>query len=88
VANQLVSLSALNPSADLPQEITMEPTDVRSFLYSLDCPEGRIFEGAEAIAAAVGDGWVDSPANLSDAPAAKPKKASGGKKATANDDSE
>ena len=80
MANVLIGSSAANPAADYSQEIVMDQP--RCFLYSLDCPAGRIFEGAEAIAAAQGDGWVDSPAGLSDAPAAKPKKASGGKKAT------
>lgn len=36
-------------------------SDPRCFLYSPDCPKGRIFTGAEAIAAAKEDGWVDSP---------------------------
>jgi hypothetical protein len=34
-----------------------------SWLYHSKCPTGRVFEGA-AIAAAVKDGWVDSPAKL------------------------
>jgi hypothetical protein len=49
----------------------------RAFLYSPDCPGGRIFAGDEAIAAACKDGWADSPAGVGEKPA---KPASGGKK--------
>lgn len=59
----------------------------RSYLYSLDCPEGRIFEGAEAIAAAVEDGWVDSPANIVQPETPAPK-AKGGKGKPPSDDSQ
>jgi len=38
--------------------------EMRCWRYSPDCPEGKIFTGAEAIAAAEKDGWVDSPAKL------------------------
>ena len=55
----------------------MEP---RSYLYSPDCPEGRIFEGADAIADALKSGWVDSPANV--------KAKAGGKKKATDDDSQ
>lgn len=33
----------------------------RCFLYSSDCPEGRIFKGADAIAEARENGWKDNP---------------------------
>ena len=33
----------------------------RAYRYRSDCPEGEIFVGDEAIAAAEKDGWVDSP---------------------------
>lgn len=36
----------------------------RCCLYSIDHPEGKIFEGADAISAAEEDGWVDSPAKV------------------------
>lgn len=75
-------------------------TQKRCFLYSSDCPGGRIFEGDDAIAAAYEDGWKDSPADaVAETPApAKPaaskkkaakKKASGGakKKASTGDNS-
>jgi hypothetical protein len=54
-------------------------------LYSPDCPKGRIFEGADAIAAAGKDGWVDSPAAVK---AEKPptKRKTGGKKVATDDD--
>lgn len=51
-------------------------SEKRCFLYSADCPEGRIFEGDDAIAAALEDGWQDSPAAK-----AEPKKAPAKKKA-------
>ena len=34
---------------------------MRTFLYRSDKPEGRIFEGEDAVAEAIHDGWVDSP---------------------------
>ena len=33
----------------------------RCYLYSADCPQGKIFTGDTAIAAAVKDGWKDAP---------------------------
>ena len=33
----------------------------RCFLYSSDCPGGKIFVGDTAIAAAAKDGWKDEP---------------------------
>lgn len=36
----------------------------RCCLYSPDCPKGKIFTGADAIAAAEEDGWVDSPTKV------------------------
>lgn len=63
----------------------------RCFLYSSDCPGGKIFEGDDAIAAAVEDGWKDSPADAvaKKKPAAAKNKASGGakKKASKGDNS-
>lgn len=38
-------------------------TDRRQWLYHADCPQGRIFEG-DAIAQAVKEGWLDSPAKI------------------------
>jgi hypothetical protein len=60
----------------------------RCFLYSSDCPGGKIFEGDDAIAAAKKSGWKDSPAKAVKKAAAK-KKASGGakKKASKGDNS-
>jgi hypothetical protein len=78
VANQLIGLTAPEVGADQQSEgkVMSEP---RSYLYSTDCPEGRIFTGADAIAAAMKDGWSDSPANL--------KAKVGGKKKATDDDS-
>jgi hypothetical protein len=45
----------------------------RCYLYSADCPEGKIFKGADAIAAAEKDGWQDTP------PADEPATSGGGK---------
>ena len=33
----------------------------RCMLYSADYPKGKIFKGADAIAAAVDVGWLDNP---------------------------
>ncbi len=33
----------------------------RCYLYSSDCPAGKIFTGDTAIAAAEKDGWKDEP---------------------------
>lgn len=38
-----------------------EEANRRCYLYSSDCPEGKIFKGADAIAAAEKDGWKDAP---------------------------
>lgn len=59
----------------------------RTCLYSPDCPEGRIFDTAEAITAAEKDGWVDSPAKLT-APKPAGKRGAGGKRAASDDDSQ
>lgn len=37
------------------------PTDPRTMLYSAEAPEGRIFNTAEAAAAALEAGWSDTP---------------------------
>jgi len=52
----------------------------RCYLFSPDCPGGRIFEGEEAIAAALDDGWVDSPGALEAEPKPAKKKAPAKKK--------
>ena len=39
-------------------------TPPRTMLYSPEAPMGRIFTGADAIEAAVDNGWVDTPAKL------------------------
>jgi hypothetical protein len=74
--------------------MTQKERPRRAYRYSPDCPGGRIFEGADAIAAAEKDGWVDSPGAVEVAgptPAASKKKASKKKVATkkvaAGDDS-
>ncbi len=58
----------------------------RCYLYSPDCPGGRIFEGADAIADAQENGWVDSPDAVVDEPEAEspatPAKAPAKKKAS------
>lgn len=36
----------------------------RCWMYSSDAPEGRIFKGADAIAAAKKDGWKDHPSKV------------------------
>ena len=61
------------------------PLYVPMWLYSSDCPAGRIFDTDEAIAAAVKDGWVDTPAKLTEAKASGKPGASGGKKAASDD---
>jgi hypothetical protein len=33
----------------------------RCYLYSSDCPQGEVFQGADAIAAAKKSGWKDKP---------------------------
>lgn len=44
----------------------------RSYLYSNDCPLGKIFQGADAIAEALEDGWRDSPPDKKSPKAGKP----------------
>lgn len=53
--------------------------DARVWLYSPDCPTGRIFCGCDAIDAAVTDGWVDSPGAVK-------ARTAGGKGKAAGDD--
>ncbi len=77
MANQLLSISGLDARAAAPPPTKAEPTmtektekkarydeNSRCFRFSSDVPKGRIFVGAEAIAAAEKDGWKDSPAKL------------------------
>lgn len=45
----------------------------RRYLYSAECLEGRVFEGADAIAAALDEGWQESPADIGKEPKPKPK---------------
>lgn len=63
----------------------------RAYRFSPDCPRGRVFVGADAIAAAEADGWVDHPSKVKAAkPAAKKKakkKVATKKKVAASDDS-
>lgn len=59
----------------------------RCFLYSPDCPTGKIFEGADAIAAAEKDGWVDAPGKVKAKPAATKSTTGGAKKAATNENS-
>ena len=54
----------------------------RAYMYSPDCPQGKIFDGADAIAAAEKNGWVDSPDKL---PRTSVKSSGGTVKATRND---
>ncbi len=48
-------------------------SDPRCFLYRSDCPQGEIFVGEEAIAAAEKDGWVDSPERIGEVPTPEPE---------------
>lgn len=41
----------------------------RSYLYCDEVPEGRIFTGADMIAAAIKDGWNEEPPEQSSEPA-------------------
>lgn len=52
----------------------------RAFRFHTDCPKGRVFVGADAIAAAEKDGWVDTPAKLKEAAKPAPKKKAPAKK--------
>lgn len=61
-------------------------TQSRCFLYSSDCPTGKIFTGDDAIAAAVKDGWKDAPVKPVASKKAPAKKTSGGKKKAAQGD--
>ena len=57
----------------------------RCWLYSPDCPAGKVFVGDDAIAAATKDGWVDSPDKVTEK--ASNSKSGGKSKATNDDDS-
>lgn len=63
----------------------MNQANIPTFLYSPDCPEGRVFYTAEATTAALKDGWVDTPAKLTEAKASS-KRGAGGKRAASDDD--
>lgn len=39
-------------------------SEPRCYLYSSDCPQGKIFQGEDAIAKALKDGWKDTPTKL------------------------
>ena len=63
MANQLLSVSGLDaarPSAEQEKGVA----EWRAYRYRSDCPQGEIFVGKEAIAAAEKDGWCDSPAGV------------------------
>lgn len=64
----------------------------RCTLYSPDCLQGKIFTGADAIAAAQADGWVDNPGKAQEKTEASvvtdpAKPTTGGKKAAKDDNS-
>ena len=93
MANKLLSSGSL-----ITDHVTNEPEEKimtenkpveRCFLYSTDCPTGKISEGADAIAVAKKDGWLDSPAKL-DTDKKRPVSNKKGKKSggtgAANDD--
>ena len=69
MANRLLNVGAGSVSAPPIQENSVtekkakaEPNETRRcFLYSSDCPQGKIFTGDTAIAAAGKDGWKDAP---------------------------
>ena len=69
MVNKLLNVGAGIVSAPINQETNMaekkakaEPNEnTRCFLYSSDCPQGKIFTGDTAIAAAEKDGWKDAP---------------------------
>jgi len=46
------------------EDTTDSIEDIRTCLYHKDCPEGKIFDSAKAAAAAMKNGWVDSPAKI------------------------
>ena len=76
MANQLISVSSLDAARQpAPQQEKVMVDDVaeRWFLYRSDCPKGEIFEGQEAIDAALKDGWVDSPVGLGETPEPAPE---------------
>jgi hypothetical protein len=52
----------------------------RCYLYSSDCPGGRIFEGADAIADAQENGWKDSPDAVAEPETKAPAKKKASKK--------
>jgi len=69
LANQLINRSGLDAARQIEPKRENVVSDRREYLYRSDCPKGEVFEGEEAIAAAVEDGWVDSPAGLGETPA-------------------
>ena len=73
MANTLIDVSSLARQAAASGEPSKEgdmsektegSAPERCFLFSPEAPGGRLFVGAEAIAAAESEGWVDSPAEL------------------------
>lgn len=51
--------------ADTPIDVESDlKDDARTCLYHKDCPEGKIFNSEKAAAAAMKNGWVDSPAKI------------------------
>ncbi len=76
MANQLLSVSSLDAArqpAPQQENVMADAVDERWFLYRSDCPKGEIFEGEAAIAAAIKDGWVDSPVGLGETPEPAPE---------------
>lgn len=69
LVNQLINGATKAPQPANQHETTVDKRQPRAFLYSPDCLKGRIFTGAEAIAAAEEDGWVDSPGKAEEAAA-------------------
>jgi len=73
VANKLLNTGAGITSAPVskpdqeanvatPKKEKAEPNETRRcYLFSSDCPAGKIFTGDTAIAAAEKDGWKDAP---------------------------
>jgi hypothetical protein len=89
MANQLIGSGAATTAAPTPTK--EKAMTQRCYLFSPDCPKGRIFEGEEAIAAALEDGWADAPGAVAE-PKTAAKKASkkkvAPKKVATDDDSQ
>jgi hypothetical protein len=88
MANELLKPGGVTPPHNQEVKTMAKKTDQekvsRKWLYSPDCPEGRIFEGADAIADAEEDGWVDTPAKLKSDNGGKGKAANGNNRKKSN----